>query len=74
MSRKTKFRFRIEVKLLEAVKRIAARRGISIEAFVIESFEQVFKEAGKKEAATNGVVYPKNKGARLGRRPLQELE
>jgi hypothetical protein len=72
MSRKTKFRLRIDVKLLDAVKGIAARRGISVDAFVTEAFEQVFKEAAQKEAATNGVVYPKKKGARLERRPLQE--
>jgi hypothetical protein len=74
MSRKTKFRFRIDVKLLDAVKRIAARREISIENFVTEAFEQVFKEAAEKEVATKRVIQPRKKDARRRRRPLRELE
>jgi hypothetical protein len=74
MSRKTKFRLRIDAKLLDAVKRIAARRGISVEAFVTEAFEQVFKEAAEKEVAANGVVQPRKKAARRRRRPLQKPE
>jgi hypothetical protein len=74
MSRKTKLRLRIDVKLLDAVSRIAARRGISVDAFVTEAFEQVSKEVAEKEAAPKRVAGPRKKGARRRRRPLQKPE
>ena len=63
MSRKVKFRLRLDTRLLSAVNRIVEQRGITVDAFVTEVLLQVLKEGAEKEASTNPLVRSAKKGA-----------
>jgi acetolactate synthase regulatory subunit len=74
MERKTKFRLRIDPKLLIAINRVVERRGITISALTSEAMERMLREEAGKKMATKRVVQLKKKDARLRRRPLQRQE
>jgi hypothetical protein len=74
VSRKIKFRLRIDTKLLSAVNRVVARRSITLNEFVTEVMERALKEETEKGMAMQRVAQPRKKIARRRRRPLHEQE
>jgi hypothetical protein len=56
VSRKIKFRLRIDTKLLSAATRVVARRRITVNEFGTEVMERGLKEETEEKMSTNRVV------------------